>query len=132
MSDPTNARPFHLGDILSITGEKLVSPRLMEGVYDILNFMTGDNLFTHQLPRACRACKPVLLTQHPVLADVDDSGCTAETWHAWMAEQVERYGETLLVQPLPPGDWQHRNPLTELQEIAGDRPVIVVETGDDA
>lgn len=53
-------REFHIGDILSITTERLVSPRLIEGVYDILNYMTGDNLMTHQLPRASRHCAPYL------------------------------------------------------------------------
>jgi hypothetical protein len=37
-------RPFHLGDVLTITTGRLVSPRHMDGVYDVLNFMTGDNL----------------------------------------------------------------------------------------
>jgi hypothetical protein len=39
----------------------------MDGVYDILNFLTGDNLFTHQLPRAMRECEPWLRTQFPDL-----------------------------------------------------------------
>ena len=56
-------REFHLGDILSITTGYLVSRRHMKGVYDILNFMTGDTLFTHQLPRAGDECKPYLLKQ---------------------------------------------------------------------
>ncbi len=67
-------KKFHLGDVLSITTQRLVSPRHMVGVYDILNFMTGDNLFTHQLPRAANECKPYLLEQFPKLAEVDASG----------------------------------------------------------
>ena len=67
-------KKFHLGDVLSITTGRLVSPRHMDGVYDILNFMTGDNLFTHQLPRASDECKPHLLAQFPQLAEVDTSG----------------------------------------------------------
>lgn len=64
-------KQFHIGDVLSITHEHLVSPRHMDGVYDILNYMTGDSLFTHQLPRAGRECKEPLLAQHPELASVD-------------------------------------------------------------
>lgn len=58
---------FHISDILSITTGRLVSNRHIEGVYDILNFLTGDNLFTHQLPRASRECEPWLRTQFPQL-----------------------------------------------------------------
>lgn len=50
---------FHLGDVLSITTGHLLSPRHMEGVYEILNHMTGDQLFTHQLPRASRGMRTV-------------------------------------------------------------------------
>lgn len=46
---------FHLGQLLSITTSKLVSPvgsSPIQGVYEILDFLTKDSLFTHQLPRA--------------------------------------------------------------------------------
>lgn len=56
---------FHIGDILSITTDFLVSPRGMDGIYDILNFITNDNLFTHQLPRVAKECRPFLLGKYP-------------------------------------------------------------------
>jgi hypothetical protein len=62
---------FHLGDLLSISDGRLLSPEHIGGVYKILNHMTGDNLMTHQLPLACDAMLPELLTQHPWLKDVD-------------------------------------------------------------
>lgn len=46
-----------LGDVLSVTQDALVSRSHIGGVYEILNFMTGDNLFTHQLPRAAAECQ---------------------------------------------------------------------------
>ena len=61
---------FHIGDVLSITTGKMVSPTGMDGIYKILNFMTGEDLYTHQLPRAMRVCAPHLLQQHPQLAEV--------------------------------------------------------------
>jgi hypothetical protein len=60
-------KSFHISDVLSATTGRLVSSRHMEGVYDILNFVTGDNLYTHQLPRAMRECEPWLRTQFPTL-----------------------------------------------------------------
>jgi hypothetical protein len=48
---------FILGDVLNITMGRIVSPRHMDGVYDILNFMIGDDLFTHQLLRVSDECK---------------------------------------------------------------------------
>ena len=60
-------KEFSLGDVLSITTGRLLSDCHMDGVYDILNWMTGDNLFTHQLPRAAEKCEPWLIEQYPQL-----------------------------------------------------------------
>lgn len=60
-------KQFHISDVLSITTRRLVSSRHMDGIYEILNFLTGDNLFTHQLPRAMRECEPWLKTKFPQL-----------------------------------------------------------------
>ena len=127
------ARDFHLGDILSVTTGLLVSPRHIEGVYDILNWMTGDNLFTHQLPRAGKECRDPLLRQHPDLADVrvPEEFDGKEHVDRWLAEQVERYGETRPVAPLAPVDHTRINPIDEMRMIAPHVPIIGVEVGGD-
>lgn len=58
---------FHISDVLTVTTGRLVSARHMDGVYDILNFLTGDELYTHQLPRAMRECEAFLRIQFPDL-----------------------------------------------------------------
>lgn len=126
----STARDFHIGDILSVTTGKLVSPRLIAGVYDILNHMTGQSLFTHQLPRAMDACAPVLLKRHPQLATEGLEDVTAENWHECLAAAVARLGETLPVEILAPGIYAPANPLTELLSIMGSERVTVVVTDD--
>lgn len=118
-------RPFHLGDILSVTTERLVSPRHIEGIYDILGWMTGDALFTHQLPRANDECKGPLLAQHP-----EDFG-GKEGVDRWLAEQVAVYGETREVAPLADGDHTHIDPLTELQKMRPDAGHVVIVLPDE-
>jgi hypothetical protein len=131
MNGTKQKRSFHIGDILTITTDILVSPRLVEGIYDILNYMTGDDLMTHQLPRAAGVCKPHLLSQHPQLAQVDASGVNENNWQAWLAEQVAEYGEYLPVEPLGPVEYERKDPLDELREMRGNKPVILVSTEDD-
>ena len=70
MTELTGTRAFSLGDVLSVTTGYLVSLRHVDGLYDILNYMTGDDLYTPQLPRALDECAGPLLTQHPDLAAV--------------------------------------------------------------
>ena len=131
-------KDFHLGDILSVTTDRLVSPSHMDGVYDILNYMTQDNLFTHQLPRASDQCRPWLLRWHPKLVDVDtgplDDLPKADAQRLvalWLEEQVARFGEMLWVETIPVDDQTHRDPVEELKEMMPDKPIIVVHAGEE-
>lgn len=132
---PSNdVKPFHIGDILSITTGRMVSPRHMEGIYDILNYMTGDNLFTHQLRRAADACKPALLEQHPILVE----------WGERLVFELDKsvYKDVpkkfdLLpfaleigcsdMDVVPLAEWERRNPIEELVGMVGEKKVSVVE-----
>ena len=122
---------FHLGDILTITTDALVSPDHMDGIYRILNHMTGDNLFTHQLTRAAEECKPELLRQHPDLAGVVPPKFRdeAHVW-SWLAEQTDRFGTHREVQPMPAEQHTRINPLDELAMNHPNVKVIAVEMPD--
>lgn len=135
-------KKFHLGDVLSITTSYLISPRGFDGVYDILNFMTGDNLFTHQLPRACNECKPYLVEQFPQLASTRMSSAIAKLRKAlkpktgkadtkkivadWLAKQVTKYGKMFVVKPIPSGAHEVKDPIVELVEMRSDPKKIIV------
>ena len=138
-------KEFHLGDVLSITTGHLVSPRHIDGVYDILNFMTGDNLFTHQPPRASNECKPYLVEQFPQLTTAEMDSAIAELDDAlksksgkaevkkvvadWLSKQVAKYGEMFAVKPIPTDAHEVKNPIAEAAEMmGGPEKVIVVRT----
>ena len=125
-------RSFHIGDILTVTTGKLVSPSHIGGLYEILNFMTGDSLFTHQLPRASDDCRPSLLRQHPDLAavDVPDSVRDETTLDEWLTTITQEFGEFRLVYPLAPMSYTSIDPLAELDSMTS-KPVIVVEVDDE-
>ena len=120
-------KKFHIGDILSITTGKLVSPERIGGVYKILNYLTGDNLYTHQLPRAIDECRPWLKVQLPYLNDVDASDVNPDNWKRWMKEQVEKYGEYLKIKPLPKNIHDFIDPLDELKRMVPEDKIIVVK-----
>jgi hypothetical protein len=123
-------RLFHLGDILSITTDVLVSPRHIDGVYDILGYMTGDTLWTHQLPRASKECAPWLLRQHPQLMDISSDGIGPDNWREWLDGLVATYGEELNVEPIPKDDHVHKHPAEEAVEMMGkDRVIVIGEDG---
>lgn len=127
----TASRDFHLGDVLTVLTGRMLSPRGMDGVYDILDFLTGGSLLTHQLVRALSECRGPLLAQHPDLAGVDvpELAQVAE----WLDEQVARFGETRTVATVP----EHHQRIDPIKEAAAMFPgvhVIVAGTapqGDD-
>lgn len=123
----TETRKFALDDILTVTTGRLLSRRHMDGLYDILGFMTGESLFTHQLGRAADACGPALLEQHPKLRGVQPpDGTDALDLMAWLVSVERQYGETLPVAPLAVGVWEQRNPVEELCDMVGPEKVYVV------
>lgn len=120
---------FHLGDVLTITTGLLVSPRHMVGVYDILNYMTGQNLYTHQLIRAMEVCKSELVKQYPWLTDVVvlERPLPEGKIVAWLTEQVARFGVSKLdVAPLSNNKYVVMDPVEELAWMSCNKPIVVV------
>ena len=133
------SRTFHIGDLLSITDGRLVSPNHIGGVYEICDYALGQEHMTHQLPRAARTLKPWLLEQHPWLADVKfeldiPSGTTKEDAQRivgeCMAALAAQYGEFHDVEPMPFGAYVGREPIAELREMAPHAEIITVEVSD--
>lgn len=138
----TQTRRFHLSDILSITHDRLVSTRHMEGVYDISNFLTQDKLFTHQLTRVHAECKAHLFALHPqlnqlplvtdeeILAMKLVNGKPAEWWNRWLDVQIARFGEFLEVTPIPKGIHEYKDPIEEAIEMVGPEKLIAVRASE--
>jgi hypothetical protein len=141
-------RQFHISDVLSISTGRLVSTRLMDGIYDILNFMTGDDLFTHVLPRAARECKPYLFQQHPSLDSISterldvllEEAAASEGTIApesaiscWIEEECQRLGipEMLEVETIPMDDHDVRDPVVELEDMVGKDRILCITTDTD-
>jgi hypothetical protein len=119
-------RDFPLGVVLSITTGILFTD--LENVYDICNWMSGDNLMTHQLPRVAEECASELLRQHPQL-DLQPPSEFADFAEVlrWLSEQVARYGDSVRVAPLQPADHTTIDPLAELAMMNPHVQVLVVE-----
>ena len=122
-------RDFHIADVLSVTTGRLFSLRMVEGVQDILSFMCGHSVMTHEIPRAIRTAGPHLLRQHPQLRDVDLSALNWETANTHISGWVDQFGETLPCDPLPAGAYEACDPVEEVQAMVGEERTIIVDTG---
>ncbi len=141
---------FPLGDVLSVTTGRLLSTKGVDGLHGILNFMTGDNLFTHQLPRAGDECKPFLLAQFPELDTPQMQFALGELLLmletpsgkeqpellilGWLSKLVSgKYGgefkETYNVKRIPRKAHKHKDPVDELAKMMGDPKKVIVVVG---
>lgn len=86
-------KSFHLGDILTLSTGTLVSS--MDGLYHILNHMTQDDLFTHQLLIASPIMRDELLRQLPFLTGIDKPVglSTREGCDGWISSWASVHGE---------------------------------------
>lgn len=97
-------RKFHLGDVLSVTTGRMLSPRNMDGLLDVVNFTMGyenadclDGGLPFTLICVADGCKLELFKQFPQLRKVSTSGLNEKNYRAWLAKQITKYGETLTV-----------------------------------
>jgi hypothetical protein len=121
-------KEFPTGAVLSVVTDILVSENHIEGVYQVLNFMTGESLFTHQLPRVGREAKPVILAARPDLqAAIDESEqVNADNWRDWLATWKARYGETIAVPQMTIAQHERIDALSELAEKVSPDKIVVL------
>lgn len=121
-------KEFPLADVMSATTGRLVSPRGIQGVYEVLNWMTGEGVFTHQLPRIGKEAALVVLAAHPQLAQayIEAKKVNRDNWMEWSATWTERYGETLSVPKMTTGQHERIDPVSELAEKVHPENIIMV------
>ncbi len=124
-----SGRLFSTGQILSVTTGKLLCE--IGGVYELLNYLLSDNLFTHQLPRASSDVLPFIHEQLPWTTEVTGDEVTAENWRERLRFYCSRYGGCHELFPIHRGRELHRDPLDELldklEETGPGKVVIVAE-----
>jgi hypothetical protein len=96
----------------------------MDDVYEVLNFLTGDNLFTHQLPRAGKVCRIPVFKQHPFLKDIDVSDINPTNWEQKLADLKAKHPKEIELEPI--ANWTHLNPIEEMIDMKGDDSNIIV------
>lgn len=138
----SETKDFHIGTILSITTPYLLAPNLIHDVYEILDYMTGDSNYTHQLPRVANECKPYLLEQHPALRDVDEAWLKAQNYddgergmkvlrEIVYPRMIVKFGEFLPVRPIHPEDHEVVDPTEELKRLRPDIEPLVIQISQD-
>jgi hypothetical protein len=113
---------FPIDEILTVTTGRLVAHRGMDAVYEILNFLTGENLYTHQLVRAAPICAKFILQVYPELAKISTTDLDEllkkysdpkQAVNEWVEEIRKENRDSYELMPLPVGMYQAMNPISE-------------------
>lgn len=134
---------FTLAQVLSITTGRLCCD--MDGVYKILNHITGDELYTHVLPRAAKFAGPLLLSEFPEVGPANACLAKLDGWVAidrtvrktecakmWIAElklmfpAMDRQYDV----PSHADAWLSLDPIQEAEDVFGPERVVVINPGD--
>lgn len=134
-------RQFPLRVVLTVATGRLLTKSSKQNdngigdLYEILNWMTSDNLFTHQLPRAGVECKPWLLRWFPELQRAIDElplldrllekETPSNACEAWLLEMKRHMREVYDVPKITADDHDVKDPLTELVDMRGGTDGII-------
>lgn len=122
----TKSKEFATVDVLSTVTGVLIGK--IDGVYEVLNWMTGESVFTHQLPRISREAQPVVLAMHPALQQAVDEAerVSTENWEAWRDTWLDRYGPTIAVPKMNHHEHERIDPMSEAAEHFSPEQIVVV------
>lgn len=102
MTQQRETKVFHLGDVLSITTGMQLSPRYMDGIFEIVRYLTGEAPAFEDLGQTMVRCRPYLFAMLPDLESIEVADVEFENWRPWLDEQVSVFGEWIEVtRPLP-------------------------------
>jgi hypothetical protein len=121
----SETREFTTGAVISAATGKMCCD--LDELYDILGWLVGESLMTHQLPGAATAVEGDLKRQHPWIAELDTDSVNRENVRAWYDGVVVVHGSRTTVARVEDPEWIRGNALQDLQDIAGGKPVLVVE-----
>lgn len=109
-------KEFATRDVLSTVTGRLMGD--IGGVYEVLSWMAGESVFTHQLPRISREAQPVVVAAHPTLQQAIDEAeqVTQENYKEWRQTWEDRYGPTIAVPKFTAGSHESIDPMSELAE----------------
>ena len=100
-----NQQEFDLGTILTVTTAKCRLFTKIENLYKILNYLTGEDIFTHQIPRAHEIARPYVLSLYPNLKGVGED-VVIESYEdvvTFLNEQKKIYGDKFILSPIQKG-----------------------------
>lgn len=94
-------KQFPIEQVLSVT-HRIVSTGHVSKIPELLSWVFGRIVFTHQWKEAAAEATPVIVEQHPFLADLSLAHINPANYKAEVQKIKDQYGEFLAI-TRPPG-----------------------------
>lgn len=123
----TETKEFPTSAVISAITGRLIGD--IDGVYEVLTFMSGMPVWTHQLGRVSKEAWPVVTAMHPALNALaaEAEQVTPENWQEWRDLWLDRYGPTIAVPLMNQDQHESIDPLSELAEKMHPSKIVVVK-----
>lgn len=140
--EKSEPRKFSLRAILQLTTRLYMGD--MSAIYQALNFLTGDDLYTHQLPRAMEECEKSVEEQFPQFhtedfleklkmyqevikaSDPGKGGADHQLiTDGWIYSMEADYGKEFDLYPMLPYQYTHQDCLSELMDMVTPEKIVV-------
>ncbi|TCM56192.1 hypothetical protein C8J36_103564 [Rhizobium sp. PP-F2F-G48] len=127
MSSPTT-KIFPVDAVMSTVTGILVSEAGIGCIYEVLNWMTGESVYTHQIPRISREAAPVLIALYPDMQSAIDeaSQVNGDNWREWLATWRARYGDEIAVPVMNIAQHERIDPMSELVEMVSPERIVTI------
>ncbi|AXQ68890.1 hypothetical protein HOU00_gp235 [Caulobacter phage CcrPW] len=124
----SETKAFPTLDVLGATSGFLLAE--MGGIYQVLNFMTNSDLFTHQIPRAIGPAAFALIKHNPAMVPIlqEIKNANVEQRLAGRDGWLTKLGATIEVPRIAEGDYEVMDPIAEFIAMRGgaDTAIVVV------
>lgn len=84
---------FKTEDVLGLYSGRLLGN--IGGIYEAANYLSGQTVFTHMIPKVHDRVKPILERRFPELAEVDFSDVTPSNVSEKLASYREKFGDEM-------------------------------------
>lgn len=124
-----STKNFPIDAVMSTVTGILVCEDGIGCVYEVLNWMTGESVMTHQIPRISREAQPVLLAMYPEMqAAIDEAEqVNGQNWREWLVTWTGRYGASIAVPVMNIAEHERIDPISELAEHAHPNRILTVD-----
>ncbi len=112
-----NERTFDLGSVLTVATGKLFTE--MANLQYILDYLSNDSIFVHQIPRVMKTAQSYVLAKYPQLEGVGQD-VVINGWEdvkAFLDSQKAVLGDSFALSPMPREMYEHIDPIEEAIEI---------------